>query len=257
MWTGHHSRLIRASLQLFPASIVMSSKQTAGNGAMVNKQRPTVEMGHMYKLPRTALPWKRAVAATTLCLFSLYYLHRTFQKSPPAAELHQGADMAPSGFLQASALVTSLVVLTAAQNPTATPTSATGWSTTLAGTPTSFRPVFTIPASADVGADVIPNIQDPKAVDAQDVCPGYKASELKETDGGISAVLTLAGAPCNVYGNDVDVLNLKVEYQSNTRLAVSIEPAYVVRSLLGILYASKADKFRLHLTHRTTLSLKA
>ncbi|KAL1599352.1 hypothetical protein SLS59_006369 [Nothophoma quercina] len=135
--------------------------------------------------------------------------------------------MAPSSLLQASALVTSFVALTAAQNQTATPTSAEGWSTTLAGTPTSFRPVFTIPASADVGADVIPNIQDPQAVNAQDVCPGYKASQLQETDGGISAVLTLAGAPCNVYGNDVDVLNLKVEYQSKDRLAVNISPAYL------------------------------
>lgn len=232
MWTGHHSRRTCASLQPFPASIVITSPQTAGNCTMVNKQRTTVEMGHKYNFHRPALPWKRAVAVTTLCLFSLYYLHRTFQKSTPAVELHQGADMAPSSFLQASALVTSLVALTAAQNQTATPTSATGWSTTLAGTPTSFRPVFTIPASADVGADVLPNIQDPQAVNAQDACPGYKASELKETDGGISAVLTLAGAPCNVYGNDVDVLNLKVEYQSNTRLAVSIEPAYIVRCIL-------------------------
>lgn len=201
---------------------------------MVNKQRATVEMRQKYKLPRLSrlsLSWKRAVAATTLTLFSLYYLHRTFQKSPSAAELHLGADMAPSSFLRASALVTSLVALTVAQSQTATPTSATGWSTTLAGTPTSFRPVFTMPASADQGAELIPNIQDPQAVDAQDVCPGYKASQLEETDGGISAVLVLAGAPCNVYGNDVDVLNLKVEYQSKDRLAVNISPAYLVRSL--------------------------
>lgn len=202
---------------------------------MVTKQRTTVEMGQQYKLHRPALPWKRAVAVTTLCLFSLYYLQRTFEKSPPAAEPHKGADMAPPSLLQASALVTSLVALTAAQIQTATPASATGWSTTLAGTPTSFRPVFTIPASADQGADLISNIQDPQAVNAQDVCPGYKASQLKETDGGISALLTLAGAPCNVYGNDVDVLNLKVEYQSKDRLAVSIEPAYLVRSLRRVL----------------------
>ncbi|XPS79851.1 Alpha-glucosidase [Ascochyta lentis] len=133
--------------------------------------------------------------------------------------------MAPSSYLQASSLLTSLVALTAAQ--TTSPTSAEGWTTTLAGTPTSFRSVFTIPASADQGADLIPNIQDPQAVNAQDVCPGYKASQLQESDGGISAVLTLAGAPCNVYGNDVDVLNLKVEYQSKDRLAVNISPAYL------------------------------
>lgn len=187
-------------------------------------------MGERYNLRRPSLSWKRAVVATSLSLFSLYYLTRTFLESSGTTELHQDADMAPSSFLQASALVTSFVALTAAQNQTATPTSAEGWSTTLAGTPTSFRPVFTIPASADVGADVIPNIQDPQAINAQDVCPGYKASQLQETDGGISAVLTLAGAPCNVYGNDVDVLSLKVEYQSKDRLAVNISPAYLVSS---------------------------
>ncbi|KAH6643027.1 glycosyl hydrolases family 31-domain-containing protein [Boeremia exigua] len=134
--------------------------------------------------------------------------------------------MAPSSFLHASALVTSLVAGTAAQVQTATPTSA---STTLTGTSTStsVRSQFTIPASADQGAYLISNIHDPEAVNAQDVCPGYKASQLQETDDGISAVLRLAGAPCNVYGNDVDVLNLKVEYQSNDRLAINISPAYL------------------------------
>lgn len=201
---------------------------------MANKQPATVEMGPKYNRRRPALSWGTALVATSLSVFSLYFLHRIFRESPPAAELVQGAEMAPSSFLQASALVTSLVALTAAQNQTATPTSAAGWSTTLAGTPTSFRPVFTIPASAEQGADLISNIHDPQAVNAQDVCPGYKASQLQETDGGISAVLTLAGAPCNVYGNDVDVLNLKVEYQSKDRLAVNISPAYLVRILLKL-----------------------
>jgi alpha-glucosidase len=45
-------------------------------------------------------------------------------------------------------------------------------------------------------------------------------------------VLTLAGKPCNVYGNDVEVLNLKVEYQAQNRLAVNISPAYIV-SIFG------------------------
>lgn len=197
---------------------------------MDNKQRVPIEVGKTYNLRRSAPSWTKAVAATGLGVFSLYYLNCTFQKLPLEAELHQGADMAPSSFFQASALVTSLAALTAAQDQPATTTSAAGWSTTLAGTPTAFRPVFTIPASADQGAELISNIHDPEAVNAQDVCPGYKASQLQETDGGISAVLTLAGAPCNVYGNDVDVLNLKVEYQSKDRLAINISPAYLVRN---------------------------
>lgn len=111
----------------------------------------------------------------------------------------------------------------------ATTTSpASGWSTTINGTPTSFRSVFTIPASADVGADLLPNIQDPEAVNAQDVCPGYKASNLQENERGLTATLTLAGTPCNVYGNDIEVLNLKVEYQAASRLSVNISPANLV-----------------------------
>lgn len=200
---------------------------------MVNKQHAIVEMEHRYNLRSSAPSWKKAVAATSLSLFSLYYLGCTFLKSSPVAEIHQDANMGLSSFLQASALLTSFVASTAAQAPTTT--TAEGWSTTLAGTPTSFRPIFTIPASADRGAELIPNIKDPEAINAQDVCPGYKASQLQETDGGISALLTLAGAPCNVYGNDVDVLNLKVEYQSKDRLAVNISPAYLV----GLIEARK------------------
>jgi alpha-glucosidase len=135
--------------------------------------------------------------------------------------------MARTSFLQASAVLASFLSLTHAQaSQSAAPTNS-GWSTTLNGTPTSFRSVFTIPASADVGADVLPNIQDPKAVNAQDVCPGYKASQLQQTDAGIRAVLTLAGAPCNVYGTDIEILTLKVEYQSKDRLAVNIRPAHL------------------------------
>lgn len=138
--------------------------------------------------------------------------------------------MARTSFLQASTLLSSFLALTNAQNSnSATPTQS-GWSTTLNGTPTSFRSVFTIPASADVGADLIPNIQDPQAVNAQDVCPGYTASQLQQNKRGLSAVLTLAGDACNVYGNDIEALNLKVEYQSKDRLSVNIRPAHLAAS---------------------------
>lgn len=99
---------------------------------------------------------------------------------------------------------------------------------TINGTATTFRNIFTMPATVDVGATLQPYYDDPEAVDAQTVCPGYKASDLQESDSGLTAVLTLAGAPCNVYGNEVEVLNLKVEYQSANRLAVSISPANIV-----------------------------
>ncbi|USP79208.1 glycoside hydrolase family 31 protein [Curvularia clavata] len=130
--------------------------------------------------------------------------------------------MTHSSLAKTSALLSSLLTLSAGQ--TSTVSSKTGWSTTLAGTPTSFNPVFTIPPTADKGVQQIPNIYDPKAVDAQDVCPGYKASDLKQNDRGLSATLTLAGEPCNVYGTDIKELDLKVEYQAKGRLAVSIVP---------------------------------
>lgn len=139
--------------------------------------------------------------------------------------------MARTSFLQASALVSTILSLTAAQTPT---TSAKdGFSTTLKGTPTFFRSVFTIPASADNGPDLISNIQDPQAVNAQDVCPGYKASGLKETDRGLKATLTLAGKACNVYGTDIEELDLTVEHQAKGRLAVNIVPKYLVSIVMS------------------------
>lgn len=99
--------------------------------------------------------------------------------------------------------------------------------TSYPGTPTSFRPIYTLPSSADVGATVIPNIDDPQAKDAQDVCPGYTAANVARNPLGLTATLTLAGSACNVYGNDIDTLNLTVQYQSADRLAIRITPAVI------------------------------
>ena len=46
------------------------------------------------------------------------------------------------------------------------------------------------------------------------VCPGYKASNVHTTDTGMTASLTLAGTPCDVYGTDLKDLALTVEYQT-------------------------------------------
>ena len=97
----------------------------------------------------------------------------------------------------------------------------------VSGTPTTFRDIFTVPSAASSGATLIPNIQDPEAVDAQAVCPGYTASNVERNELGFTATLTLAGEACNVYGNDVETLNLTVEYQSSQRLAVGIKPAMI------------------------------
>ena len=66
-----------------------------------------------------------------------------------------------------------------------------------------------------------------KAKNAQAVCPGYTASNVKTSDTSITADLALAGSPCNVYGTDVDALSLFVEYQTDQRLHVSIIPTTI------------------------------
>lgn len=45
-------------------------------------------------------------------------------------------------------------------------------------------------------------------------CPGYTASDVAQTDSGLTASLTLAGDGCNVYGYDLPDLTLLVEYQT-------------------------------------------
>ncbi|KXJ90785.1 family 31 glycosyl hydrolase [Microdochium bolleyi] len=56
-------------------------------------------------------------------------------------------------------------------------------------------------------------------------CPGYKASNVKTTDTGLTADLTLAGTACNVYGTDLNDLVLSVSYDTETRLHVKIQDA--------------------------------
>ncbi|EHK97248.1 putative alpha/beta-glucosidase agdC [Glarea lozoyensis 74030] len=58
-----------------------------------------------------------------------------------------------------------------------------------------------------------------------DSCPGYSASGVVQTATGLTADLTLAGAACNVYGNDIQNLKLTVNYDSDSRLHVKIEDA--------------------------------
>lgn len=46
-------------------------------------------------------------------------------------------------------------------------------------------------------------------------CPGYRASNVEETGSGLTADLTLAGDPCDIYGQDIQELRLIVEYQTS------------------------------------------
>lgn len=92
---------------------------------------------------------------------------------------------------------------------------------------TSIRPWGTLAADADNGQPVLPNVFDPHAMNAQDVCPGYKASNTAQTRIGFTATLSLAGKACNVYGDDIDSLQLTVEYQSVDRSHILISPTFI------------------------------
>ncbi|KAH8892329.1 glycoside hydrolase family 31 protein [Thozetella sp. PMI_491] len=92
---------------------------------------------------------------------------------------------------------------------------------------TAKRPVFTIPPSANVGMNILPNIEDPEAVDAQSLCPGYIATDARNDDAGFAANLRLAGSPCNVYGNDVEELTLMVKYHNDDLINIQIQPRYL------------------------------
>jgi hypothetical protein len=54
---------------------------------------------------------------------------------------------------------------------------------------------------------------DPALLDA---CPGYNATNVKADGPRLSANLILAGKPCNVFGNDIKVLDLVMEYETGT-----------------------------------------
>jgi len=49
-------------------------------------------------------------------------------------------------------------------------------------------------------------------------CPGYTASNVATTSNGLTADLELAGAACNTYGQDLDILKLSVLYETCTLL---------------------------------------
>ena len=94
----------------------------------------------------------------------------------------------------------------------------------------TYTPIPTLSASVNDAPSLVPNIEDPAAPDAQNLCPGYIASNVATTASGYTADLTLAGDPCNVYGNDIVDLSIIVEYQNQKRLSVKILPRYLAPS---------------------------
>ncbi|KAH9826584.1 putative alpha-glucosidase AgdA [Teratosphaeria destructans] len=96
--------------------------------------------------------------------------------------------------------------------------------------PPAFPPTPILPSSINYAPQITPNVMDPTAPNAQNVCPGYTASNVKNSSTGLVADLTLAGTACNVYGTEISDLILEVQYQSKARLAVRIYPKYLAPS---------------------------
>ena len=59
---------------------------------------------------------------------------------------------------------------------------------------------------------------DPALLDA---CPGYNATNVKVDGPKLTAKLVLAGAPCKVFGNDINVLDLTVVYETGKSSSVT------------------------------------
>ena len=107
--------------------------------------------------------------------------------------------MARFGSFQNAVLALASSAIVGAYTTTSAPSyygqSATSASQTVSASHTTYSVAFTVPADAQNGKNVLPNIKNSSAVNAQDVCPGYKASGLKENASGFTASLHLAGKP--------------------------------------------------------------
>jgi len=100
-----------------------------------------------------------------------------------------------------------------------TTASASIGTATVNGTPTTYSVAFTVPADADVGPNLLPNIMNETAVQAQAVCPGYKASGVEKTVNGFTATLNLAGDPVSKYSDTCRLIR-----QLTARSATSTAP---------------------------------
>jgi len=115
-------------------------------------------------------------------------------------EQTEQAVMARLGTMKSTlyALASSVLVTgqsTSNNETSGTPTTNAEITATVNGVTTAFSNAFTVPAAADIGPNLLPNVKDPQAVQAQEVCPGYTAGEVEKTANGFTAILSLAGEP--------------------------------------------------------------
>jgi hypothetical protein len=151
--------------------------------------------------------WRRRSVRYTFIGFLLYLTFLVFEAFTAtstrlsSSERHyiveqtEQAVMARLGTMKNSLFALASAILVSCQNSTGTgtPTTDGGATATGDGVTTAFSIAFTVPASADVGPNLLPTVKDPKAVRAQDVCPGYLAEVIEKRADGFTAILRLAG----------------------------------------------------------------
>lgn len=161
-----------------------------------------------------AARWYKCLGRCGQCLLVGFLLYSTFVAlsatiytpeigtSPVGGSDYQLVDqsdspfMARIGSMRSALLALATSSLAAGQNSTS-PTATTNSiiTATIDGTASTFSNAFTVPAAADIGPNLLPNVKDPHAKQAQDVCPGYTASDVEKTTNGFTALLSLAGEP--------------------------------------------------------------
>lgn len=91
-------------------------------------------------------------------------------------------------------------------------------------TTTSIPAQATVPDDVTWGVSQTPNVYNDLAIDANVAAMGYKLVNITKESCGATGFLELQEAT-DIYGYDFEYLVFSVEYQSDNRLAVHIEPA--------------------------------
>ena len=74
-----------------------------------------------------------------------------------------------------------------------------------------FVPLLVLSACLATALAQFGTVVDPAVLDA---CPGYKAENVRQAGANLTADLVLAGHACNVFGPDLQKLQLQVTYET-------------------------------------------
>ena len=72
--------------------------------------------------------------------------------------------------------------------------------------------LFAVAGALALASTATANFTDPHVLDA---CPGYKATNVVSKGATLTATLELAGKACNVFGDDIEKLQLEVTYETS------------------------------------------